>query len=117
MKRSQKAFEIAVRDWIEGRLTVEGLETWHEFTDRVERGLRTVTQRHDHGSRVIVFSSGGAIGAALKPVLGLGDLTAIELAWIIKNASLTEVLFRPEKMTLLSFNHTPHLEPDQVTYR
>jgi broad specificity phosphatase PhoE len=116
-KQFQRAFEVMMREWVTGEREVVGAETWPQFKDRVHRGLETVVTAHPRGARVVVFSSGGAIAVALQRVLGVSDLTALELNWTIRNCSITEVLYSRGRMNLSSFNGVPHLEGALVTYR
>jgi hypothetical protein len=48
-------------------------------------------------------------------------MTALRLTWVIKNASLTSLLFDRQRMTLSLFNSTAHLEQEGdeglITYR
>ena len=64
-----------------------------------------------------VFTSGGPIGSTVASVLGLVDEQALELAWILQNATLTELLFAGGRVSLKSFNVQPRLgSPELCTY-
>jgi broad specificity phosphatase PhoE len=76
-----------------------------------------VVAAHRRGARVAVFSSGGAIAVAVGRVLGLDDQTTLELNWVIRNCAFSELLYNRDKISLSSFNCTPHLEPELLTYR
>ena len=57
-----------------------------------------------------------------KSLLGcmaiIQDEKMLELSWRVRNASLTDVVFTPERITLDTFNMVPHLtEPELWTYR
>ncbi|MCP4247678.1 MAG: histidine phosphatase family protein, partial [bacterium] len=63
------------------------------------------------------FTSGGATAAAVGLALGLDDEKVLELSWRVRNGSLTELLFSGDRLTLDTFNATPHLrEKRLVTY-
>ena len=80
--------------------------------------LRRLQESSARGRRIAAFTSGGFIGSAAQWALGAPDRTALELNWRLRNASLTEFLFTPERFTLDSFNVLPHLESaDLWTYR
>jgi broad specificity phosphatase PhoE len=67
---------------------------------------------------VVVFTSGGVIGCSLQQALGVSDAMALELNWRVRNSSLTEFMFTPDRFTLDSFNAIPHLhDPALWTYR
>jgi broad specificity phosphatase PhoE len=116
-KSFQKAFERLMREWVAGERVVEGAETWQQFKERVVRGLQQVVAAHPSGSRVVVFSSGGAIAVAVGHVLGLGDPAILELNWTARNCAVSEVLYSRDRMSLSSYNCTAHLEPELLTYR
>lgn len=104
--------------WLRGEIRADGLETWEAFSNRVERCLENIIANASKGQRVLAFTSGGTIGASIRYVLGLDPERTLRLAQIIRNTSLTEVLFSGRRLTLATFNALPHLEhPTLVTYR
>lgn len=104
--------------WLRGEIQADGLESWESFSSRVERCLDEIVSKSSKGQRVLAFTSGGTIGASLKHVLGLDPERSLHLAQLIRNTSLTEVLFSGPRLTLASFNALPHLDnPALVTYR
>lgn len=111
----QKQFEAMMPLWIDGTLDAPALESWTSFRDRVRRGLRTIVESEAPSRRVAVFTSGGPIGVAVQTVLQAPDRIAIEVNWRIKNCSLTEFVFTRGRVSLDTFNATPHLR--DVTFR
>lgn len=111
----QSRFEEAMPQWIAGMLQVPGLETWHAFRERVQRGFRSIFETDGPSRRVVVFTSAGPIGVVVQTVVGAKEPMAIELNWRIRNCSLTEFVFTRSRVSLDSFNATPHL--DEVTFR
>jgi len=61
------------------------------------------------GSTIAIFTSGGPVGAAAGEVLGLSDEKALSLGWQVKNTSFSEYLYSQGKISMVSFNETPHL--------
>ena len=114
-RQLQAAFERAMPLWIAGRLEASGLESWQAFRERVLRGFRAIVEADRPSRRIAVFTSGGPIGMAVQYVLKAPEAMAIELNWRIRNCSLTEFLFTRGRVSLDTFNATPHLEV--VTYR
>lgn len=114
-RQLQKMFEVAMPQWIAGKFQAPDLETWHAFRERVLRGLRTIIDADLPSRRVVVFTSGGPIGVVVQTVLGAPEPMAIELNWRIRNCSLTEFVFTRGRISLDTFNATPHL--CEVTYR
>jgi len=111
----QKRFETAMPQWMAGTLQSPGLETWRAFRERVQRGFRSILEMDGPSRRVVVFTSAGPIGVAVQTVVGAMEPMAMELNWRIRNCSLTEFIFTRARVSLDSFNGTPHLE--QATFR
>lgn len=103
--------------WLRGELQADGLESWEAFSNRVERCLQAIVTKSAKGQRVLAFTSGGTIGASIRHILGLDPERSLHLAQVIRNTSLTEVLFSGPRLTLATFNALPHLEPALITYR
>lgn len=117
-KDFQRMFARVMDLWVRGELSVKGLESWKDFTDRVNRGISAVTAAHDSGATVAVFTSGGPISAAVQRALLTPDKIALDLGWSISNSSITEFRYSGEKFSLASFNVTPHInEPSLISYR
>ncbi|HSH76704.1 MAG TPA: histidine phosphatase family protein [Longimicrobiales bacterium] len=111
-------FRKVTRRWVRGELR-PGLvdESWQAFRARVEAGVRRIMEESGRGATVVGFTSGGPIGSTVAWALGLGDEQALELAWVVENATLTEFLFSDGRMSLKSFNVQPRLgSPGLVTH-
>lgn len=111
----QNLFEAAMPQWMAGTLQSPGLETWPAFRERVQRGFRSIVEADRPSRRVVVFTSAGPIGVAVQTVVGAKEPMAMELNWRIRNCSLTEFIFTRSRISLDTFNATPHLE--EVTFR
>ena len=109
----QNMFERAMPLWMAGKLQTS--ETWPAFRERVTRGFRAIIDAPGASRRIAVFTSGGPIGIAVQTVLQAPEAMAIELNWRIRNCSLTEFLFTANRISLDTFNATPHLV--EVTFR
>ncbi|MEM7582290.1 MAG: histidine phosphatase family protein [Acidobacteriota bacterium] len=117
LRRYLRIYQLGTRQWIRAELeTPSGLESWSTFRDRIRIGLEAIVARAIKGERVVAFTSGGATAAAVGLVLGLDDEKILELSWRVRNAALTEVLFSGDRLSLDSFNTTPHLTDDQLTF-
>ena len=111
----QSRFDALMPRWIAGTLEATGVESFADFRARVQGGLRKLIEADRGSRRVIVFTSGGPIGVAVQTVVGAKEPMALELNWRIRNCSLTEFLFTRNRISLDSFNATPHLA--EVTFR
>jgi len=105
-----RAFGAITRRWVRRalpeRLGVE--EDWQAFRARVEAGVRRIVDSSD-GRTVGVFTSGGPIGSTVALALGLDDPAALELAFVVQNATVTELRVRDGRVRLRSFNTQPRL--------
>lgn len=98
----QEIFVGAVKAWVENENDYR--ETWPEFKVRVAAGFAQVRDETPAGARVLVVTSGGPISVMCQQVLQLDDMAALNLNHTLKNASVSEVLFRGDNMSLSYFN-------------
>ena len=111
----QSLFATVAAMWVRGEIVETGIEPWAEFITRVRSGL---ARMREGGGRVLAFTSGGPVSAAVQFALGTGDLATLELMWAVRNASVTEFLFSGDRFSLSTFNSIGHLDdPALSTYR
>jgi broad specificity phosphatase PhoE len=114
----QRMFEAVTSAWLGGEFEAEGVEPWRSFQSRVRAAIKRITSAEGSGRRVAVFTSGGVIGLAVQNVLNAPEPSALEINWRVRNCSLTEFTFSRDRISLDSFNTTPHLDdPAMRTYR
>lgn len=116
----QRFFEKIIACWLEGRAGDEAIgETWEAFCARCRAGLRDVAA--EGRERVVAFTSGGVITAALHEALGLSGATAFEANWRVYNASVHTFRLSRRGLALVGFNNVAHLElardPALLTFR
>ncbi len=117
-KTFQRLFEAVISKWVAGEVTADGIESWHDFCLRVERGLAQVVRDTPPAASVVIFTSAGPIGAAMRRALHLSAEDTLQMTWMSRNASFTTFLASGERFTLSTFNAHPHLEGDGLlTYR
>jgi len=109
-KTFQRVFSRVMDLWVDGKIRVQGMETWQDFIGRVNRGLDRIMAEQGSGKVAAVFTSGGTISAAMQKALGTADKVALELGWVIANSSVTEFRYSGDKFSLVTFNGTPHLD-------
>ena len=113
----QRAFEIAMAQWLNYADADPPFETWPQFRDRVRAGLAKIVAA-DPGRRIAAFSSGGPIGLLVQTALAAPERNFLELNWRVRNTSVTEFLFSRDRFTLDAFNTIPHLDdPALATFR
>jgi broad specificity phosphatase PhoE len=117
-KTFQRLFEAVINKWVAGEVTADGIESWHDFCLRVERGLAQVVRDTPPAANAVVFTSAGPIGAAMRRALHLSAEDTLQMTWMSRNASFSSFLASGERFTLSTFNAHPHLEGDGLlTYR
>ena len=114
-----EVYRRVTRQWARCELpaSIEVEETWQAFRCRVESALHGILEETGKGEAVGIVTSGGPVGCTVAWILGLDDQKALELAWVVQNATLTEVLFSGGRMSLKSFNVQPRMRvPEFATY-
>lgn len=115
----QRMFEALMERWVSGEAEDEGVESFATFHARV-RAARDAILKQDagQGSRnVMVFTSGGPIGVCVQLALQAPERMAVQVNWRVKNGSMTEMLFSKDRLSLDSFNATPHLDEKEQSFR
>lgn len=117
-KAFEKLFESVIRKWVAGEVTAPGIESWHDFCVRVERGLAQVVRDTASAGSAVIFTSAGTLGAAVRRALHLSAEDMLQVTWMSRNASFTSFLASGERFTLSAFNAHPHLDGNGLlTYR
>ena len=112
-----RLFQKVTRMWVRRELSLPDLEAWHEFRRRVQQGLAKMTGASGSNQKVVAFSSGGPVAAAMGLALNLDDEKTLELSWVVRNAAFSEFLFSRGRFSLMAFNATPHLtNPRLLTF-
>lgn len=89
-------------------------ESWSDFTGRIAAALKFACDTE--AKRVLVVSSGGAIGQMTAAALGAPAAQMMELNLQVKNTSLTRFIFskRTGVFFLHEFNATPHMMTEET---
>lgn len=95
--------------WIEGRLDTHVAEAYRAFRDRAHAAAARLEALAEQGP-VLAVSSGGVMSVIVQRVLGLPDLSVIDLNLSLKNTGLIH-LRRSSRhgWKLESLNSLPHL--------
>ncbi len=117
-KTFQKMFEAVIGMWVDGKINPDGVESWTEFSIRVNQSLTRFLSAGRPGERVVIFTSGGPIALAVQRALQLTPQNTLQVSWMAQNCSFSEFLFSKDRFTLSTFNSFPHLDdPSLQTYR
>jgi broad specificity phosphatase PhoE len=114
----QELFEAVIGRWVDGVLRLPGVETWSEFSSRVNLGLSRVLKNGGRGEQVAIVTSGGPIAVAMQRALGLSPQHTLQVSWMSRNCAWSEFLYSGTRFTLSAFNVHPHLNnAAMLTYR
>ncbi len=115
IRRYLTIYQLGTRRWIHGNLKTPSEQvSWADFRAVIATGIDRMTEASASGQRIAAFTSGGATAAIIGLVLGLCDDRILDLSWRVRNGALTEILFSEERLTLDSFNATPHLAEERL---
>jgi broad specificity phosphatase PhoE len=119
-----EAFHALIGRWSRDEWRDPAVERVGEFAARVRAGLDRVLRAAGSGARVACVTSAGPIGVAVGLALELSEARMVRMSTVIRNASITELRFRgrdfdwrPDQLSLVTFNVTAHLPPALHTER
>lgn len=85
------------------------LETWEQFSTRVEHALQQLIAR-EQDETVLAVSSGGAMAMAVSQVLQCGVDTLINLNMQTRNTGVHHLFYNQRGFQLAGFNSLAHLQ-------
>jgi broad specificity phosphatase PhoE len=101
--------------WAEGKGVIDGSPSADQFRHSVRDWLDRHRQSTAKGQNTLAFTSAGPIAVVFCEVLDVPFVRMINLASVINNASITEIMHTPHRIALRSFNTSVHLSPDLIT--
>ena len=114
----QKLYEAVIGKWVDETLPLPNVETWSEFSSRVNLGLAKILKDGGRGEKVAIVTSGGPIAVAMQRALNLSPQHTLQVSWMSRNCSWSEFLYSGDRFTLSAFNAHPHLDDAaMLTYR
>jgi len=117
----QKVYDKIMRQWISSEKSINNLETWNTYSERVFSRLQTIMTSEGSGKNVAVFTSGGPISVIVQKAINLSNDNILQLTWQIMNTSITRLIYSGNRLMLSGFNDFTHLELKKdkslLTYR
>ncbi|PPA03621.1 histidine phosphatase family protein [Pseudomonas sp. MWU12-2312b] len=112
-----RAYDMACKAWAANEIAIPGRPAFYEFRLSVKNWLAELVDGKDRprGEHILAVTSAGVIGAAVCEVLGLPDVHWHGLMEVIRNASLTELVFSRDRCSLLTFNCSTHLSTELIS--
>jgi broad specificity phosphatase PhoE len=116
-----QAYFLFTQLWALDELPSEPHESWAAFCLRVQQGLKQMMAQAESGQRIVAFTSGGVIAAAVGFALEVSAAKTIALNGMVQNGGFSEFRFstrgKENRFSLSKFNATPHLDdPKLLTY-
>lgn len=103
-------YDATCRAWAQGQVVIEGRLSLNDFRSQLRDWLAGQTAAEQPpGQHTLIVTSAGAIAALVCEVMDLPNSSWYSLLRVIRNASLTEVLYSKGQCSLLSFNGVNHL--------
>lgn len=109
----------AILRWTSGTFT-DYNESWTAFCERIDTGLKNITENAAKQEQICVFTSGGSISAVMRQLLQLPLDKTFELQLFTANASVTKLRTSSRGLQLVSFNDHSHFEGEHknlLTFR
>jgi broad specificity phosphatase PhoE len=116
----QDVFSAAVARWAGGGHDPDYRETWSSFRARCSAAMDQAAAAMGPARTVLVFTSGGVIGAVAQALLGLSDPQTFRLTWTLANCGVTKVVCGSRERYLSTLNEHVHFEGARrslLTYR
>lgn len=108
-------YDTTCRAWGQGEVVIPGRLGIDDFRAQLRDWFNAQTSGEQaSGQHTLVVTSAGVIAALVCEVMGLPNSSWYTLLRVIRNASLSEVLYSKGKSSLLSFNGVHHL-PGNLT--
>lgn len=101
--------------WGEGLAAMGNKPTAQAFRQNVARWLRRLVDEPQSGRSILAVTSAGVIGAIMCEVLGTNTSHMMDYVRVLRNASLTEIVFSRGRASLMSFNTVDHLPAGLVS--
>ncbi len=114
-KDQLRAYAAVLGAWSRGEIEIAGAPSAAVFCARVAVWLDRLADEPRSSQRILAVTSAGVIGAAVCAALGLGPHKLMTLMGVLRNASLSEIVYTRGRLSLLSFNGVTHLAPELVT--
>ncbi|HEX4919029.1 MAG TPA: histidine phosphatase family protein [Limnobacter sp.] len=104
-------YDALCRAWADGEVGIEGRASNSDFQAELANWLDSKVRdaAGTSGQHILVVTSAGVIAALVRHVLGLPASSWYSLLRVVRNASLSEILYSKDRCSLLSFNGTAHL--------
>ncbi|MFC5697480.1 histidine phosphatase family protein [Pseudomonas sp. GCM10022186] len=109
---STRLYGEEIRRWAAGADDIAECTPVEPFRQQVVGWLHELLDKPGSGRCLLAVTSAGTIAVLVAEVLGLPRTRVADLLLMLDNAALSELVFRPGRVSLRSFNNTHHLPVD-----
>jgi broad specificity phosphatase PhoE len=113
MRHFAGVFEKLMVRWTAGEF--DEIESYEAFSQRIHGGIARIMRAEGRGKQVAVFTSGGVISVAARLALGVPADKTIALMFALHNASVTELRYTENRLSLARFNDVGYLPAELIT--
>lgn len=107
-------FEALMKRWANGEFAKE-LLPYADFSRQVVTGLQQIMRAQGRRKRVLLVTSGGPVSLMTRLALGAAPDKAVELMFALSNASVTELRYTENRLSLVRFNDVGYLPTHMIT--
>ena len=110
-----QAYQSAIEAWTAGRVQLPGTPPIQAFRARIAGWLDECLSRTGSGRTVLAVTSAGVIATAVAALLEAPNSAIPRVLRVLRNASMTEILFSGSMRSLNSINDVQALSEHQLT--
>jgi broad specificity phosphatase PhoE len=103
-KDYQKIIEAVFTHWVSPLCDASNIQSWADYSGNASAALADVMRNEGSGKTVGIFTSGGTIATLVAGVLGLEGNQIYQFYEPIFNASMTQLFYNGDKVSLSYFN-------------
>ncbi|MEH6518492.1 MAG: histidine phosphatase family protein [Halioglobus sp.] len=103
-KHYQKIIEAVFTHWVSPECDASNIQSWADYSGNANAALADVMRNEGGGKTVGIFTSGGTIATLVAGVLGLEGDQIYKFYEPIFNASMTQIFYNGDKVSLSYFN-------------
>jgi broad specificity phosphatase PhoE len=107
-------FEALMKRWAKGEFR-DRLVPYEDFSRQVLKGLQKIMRAEGRKRRVLVVTSGGPVSLSTRHALDATADRAVELMFALNNASVTELRYTENRLSLVRFNDVGYLPAHMLT--
>jgi broad specificity phosphatase PhoE len=102
-------FDKMMERWARGDPPADGLESFEDFSRRINSALVTLMREQGRKKTVALVSSGGPIAQIARLALDLPPAKTIDIMTALYNCGVSELRYTIDRLSLITLNEAQHL--------